>query len=92
MNITVIARGHVGGGLARRWRQAGHVVRERIRDGLPIRPDGSIHRFAGHERARRAIEAHREELFCATPQGYVPAWRPPSRTVLITRQKSDRTG
>src|SRR5438477_6973868 len=33
MNITVIGRGHVGGGLARRWQQAGHVVRELGRDG-----------------------------------------------------------
>jgi 8-hydroxy-5-deazaflavin:NADPH oxidoreductase len=33
MNITVIGRGHVGGGLARRWRQAGHDVRELGRDG-----------------------------------------------------------
>jgi predicted dinucleotide-binding enzyme len=33
MNITVIGKGHVGGGLARRWRQAGHTVRELGREG-----------------------------------------------------------
>ncbi len=33
MNITVVGRGHVGGGLARRWEQAGHTVREIGRDG-----------------------------------------------------------
>ncbi len=27
MNITVIGRGHVGGGLARRWQKAGHIVK-----------------------------------------------------------------
>ena len=33
MNITVIGRGNVGGGRARRWRQAGHEVQELGRDG-----------------------------------------------------------
>jgi predicted dinucleotide-binding enzyme len=33
MNITVIGRGNVGGGLARRWRAAGHDVHEIGRDG-----------------------------------------------------------
>src|SRR5438874_11761986 len=33
MNITVIGRGNVGGGLARRWRVAGHDVQELGRDG-----------------------------------------------------------
>ncbi len=33
MNITVIGRGNVGGGLARRWERAGHVVTELGRDG-----------------------------------------------------------
>jgi predicted dinucleotide-binding enzyme len=33
MNITVIGRGNVGGGLARRWRAAGHDVTELGRDG-----------------------------------------------------------
>ena len=33
MNITVIGRGNVGGGLARLWRQAGHDVSEIGRDG-----------------------------------------------------------
>jgi predicted dinucleotide-binding enzyme len=33
MNITVIGRGHVGGGLARRWERAGHTVRRLGRDG-----------------------------------------------------------
>src|SRR6187401_3351827 len=33
MNITVIGRGNVGGGLARRWQQAGHSVTEVGRDG-----------------------------------------------------------
>ena len=33
MNITVIGRGNVGGGLARRWEQAGHKVTELGRDG-----------------------------------------------------------
>jgi predicted dinucleotide-binding enzyme len=33
MRITVIGRGNVGGGLARRWRDAGHDVRELGRDG-----------------------------------------------------------
>jgi 8-hydroxy-5-deazaflavin:NADPH oxidoreductase len=33
MNITVIGRGHVGGGLARRWEKAGHKVRLIGRDG-----------------------------------------------------------
>jgi 8-hydroxy-5-deazaflavin:NADPH oxidoreductase len=33
MQITVIGRGNVGGGLARRWREAGHEVQELGRDG-----------------------------------------------------------
>ena len=33
MNITVVGRGNVGGGLARLWRAAGHDVRELGRDG-----------------------------------------------------------
>jgi predicted dinucleotide-binding enzyme len=33
MNITVIGRGNVGGGLARRWERAGHAVTELGRDG-----------------------------------------------------------
>jgi predicted dinucleotide-binding enzyme len=33
MRITVIGRGNVGGGLARRWRDAGHDVQELGRDG-----------------------------------------------------------
>jgi hypothetical protein len=33
MNITVIGRGNVGGGLAARWRKAGHDVTEIGRDG-----------------------------------------------------------
>lgn len=33
MNITVIGRGHVGGGLARLWEKAGHEVRTLGRDG-----------------------------------------------------------
>jgi predicted dinucleotide-binding enzyme len=33
MNITVIGRGNVGGGLAERWRRAGHEVQELGRDG-----------------------------------------------------------
>jgi len=33
MKITVIGRGNVGGGLAKRWRAAGHDVQELGRDG-----------------------------------------------------------
>jgi predicted dinucleotide-binding enzyme len=33
MNITVIGRGNVGGGLGQRWRAAGHEVQELGRDG-----------------------------------------------------------
>lgn len=33
MKITVIGRGNVGGGLARRWREAGHDVQELGREG-----------------------------------------------------------
>ena len=33
MNITVIGRGNVGGGLAQRWSAAGHEVQELGRDG-----------------------------------------------------------
>jgi predicted dinucleotide-binding enzyme len=33
MNITVIGRGNVGGGLAERWRRAGHEVQELGREG-----------------------------------------------------------
>ena len=33
MNITVIGRGNVGGGLARRWERAGHAVTQLGRDG-----------------------------------------------------------
>jgi predicted dinucleotide-binding enzyme len=33
MNITVIGRGNVGGGLARRWERAGHNVTALGRDG-----------------------------------------------------------
>jgi 8-hydroxy-5-deazaflavin:NADPH oxidoreductase len=51
MNITVIGRGNVGGGLAARWRGAGHEVQELGRDGgdasgadavLVAVPSGSI--------------------------------------------------
>ena len=33
MNITVVGRGNVGGGLARRWEKAGHAVTRIGRDG-----------------------------------------------------------
>jgi len=33
MNIAVIGRGNVGGGLAERWRTAGHDVQELGKDG-----------------------------------------------------------
>ena len=33
MRITVIGRGNVGGGLARRWEQAGHEVTTLGREG-----------------------------------------------------------
>jgi 8-hydroxy-5-deazaflavin:NADPH oxidoreductase len=33
MNIAVIGRGNVGGGLAERWRTAGHEVQELGKDG-----------------------------------------------------------
>lgn len=33
MNVTVIGRGNVGGGLARRWEQAGHTVQQLGQDG-----------------------------------------------------------
>ena len=33
MNITVIGRGHVGGGLAQRWEKAGHRVTRLGREG-----------------------------------------------------------
>ena len=33
MRIAVIGRGNVGGGLAKRWRDAGHDVQELGRDG-----------------------------------------------------------
>jgi len=33
MNITTIGRGNIGGGLAARWRRAGHEVQELGRDG-----------------------------------------------------------
>ena len=33
MNITVIGRGNVGGGLARRWEKAGHTVTKLGREG-----------------------------------------------------------
>jgi 8-hydroxy-5-deazaflavin:NADPH oxidoreductase len=51
VNVTVIGRGNVGGGLARRWRNAGHTVTEIGRDGgdasdadavLVAVPSGSI--------------------------------------------------
>ena len=51
MNITAIGRGNVGGGLARRWQQAGHNVTELGREGgdasdadvvLVAVPSGSI--------------------------------------------------
>ena len=51
MNVTVIGRGNVGGGLAARWRNAGHEVQELGRDGgdasnadvvLVAVPSGSI--------------------------------------------------
>ena len=59
MNITVIGRGHVGGGLARRWRQAGHTVTELGREGgdasdadvvLVAVPSGSIREALGKVR------------------------------------------
>jgi 8-hydroxy-5-deazaflavin:NADPH oxidoreductase len=33
MNVTVIGRGNVGGGLARRWERAGHTIQTLGRDG-----------------------------------------------------------
>ena len=51
MNITTIGRGNIGGGLAARWRKAGHEVQELGRDGgdasnadvvLVAVPSGSI--------------------------------------------------
>src|SRR5947208_4417866 len=51
MNITTIGRGNIGGGLAARWRNAGHDVQERGREGgdasgadavLVAVPSGSI--------------------------------------------------
>ena len=33
MNITVIGKGNVGGGLARRWEKAGHTVQTLGREG-----------------------------------------------------------
>jgi 8-hydroxy-5-deazaflavin:NADPH oxidoreductase len=33
MNITTIGRGNIGGGLAARWRRAGHEVQEFGKDG-----------------------------------------------------------
>ena len=51
MNITVIGRGNVGGGLARRWEKAGHTVQTLGREGgdasdadaiLVAVPSGSI--------------------------------------------------
>ena len=36
MRIAVIGRGNVGGGLARRWRDAGHDVQEVGRDGADV--------------------------------------------------------
>jgi predicted dinucleotide-binding enzyme len=59
MNITTIGRGHVGGGLARRWRQAGHTVTELGREGgdasdadvvLVAVPSGSMQEALGKVR------------------------------------------
>lgn len=56
MKITVIGRGNVGGGLAQRWRAAGHDVQELGRDGgdasaadalLVAVPSGSIDEALG---------------------------------------------
>lgn len=57
MNITVIGRGHVGGGLAQRWEKAGHRVTRIGRDGgdatdadvvLVAVPSGQISDALGH--------------------------------------------
>ena len=42
MNITVIGRGNVGGGLARRWERAGHAVTAIGRDGGDASGAGAV--------------------------------------------------
>ncbi|MHB8577362.1 MAG: hypothetical protein ACYDCQ_18780, partial [Dehalococcoidia bacterium] len=34
-----------------------------------------------------AVEAHFDELFALTPEGYQPTWRPESKTLVITWEK-----
>jgi hypothetical protein len=41
-------------------------------------------RPADRGRARRVIEAHCDELFSATPEGFRPLWHPETRELLIT--------
>jgi predicted dinucleotide-binding enzyme len=42
MNITVIGRGNVGGGLARRWEKTGHTVTELGREGGDSSDAGAV--------------------------------------------------
>jgi predicted dinucleotide-binding enzyme len=42
MNIAVVGRGNVGGGLAKRWRNAGHEVTEIGRDGGDVSAAGVV--------------------------------------------------
>ena len=42
MNVAVIGRGNVGGGLARRWRNSGHEVAEIGRDGGDAAGAGAV--------------------------------------------------
>ena len=57
MKITVIGRGNVGGGLAKRWRAAGHEVQELGRDGgdasAPTRSSSRFRPVRSPARSRR---------------------------------------
>ncbi len=46
MRITTIGRGHVGGGLGRRWQQAGHTVTLLGRDGGDVSNRQIVERWA----------------------------------------------
>ncbi len=82
MNITVIGRGNVGGGLAGRWRKAGHEVQELGKDGgdasnahavLVAVPSGVIGDALGNN--ARALEEFLAPFF-AYGQGFYKFWKP----------------
>src|SRR6266511_2339242 len=64
MNITVIGRGNVGGGLARRWERAGHTITRIGRDGGDA--SDATNESAGRNRAYKSL-AHEVKSIVGGP-------------------------